>query len=132
MEVDISRGDVLVFIVLLAGSVAIGNAMLNQGWEPTTDVERYCVDLAATIESNISIGTPVEGCDCIPPTRVNESRFQAPDKVENATTLFLIRCRFTDGSEKVFPIRRILPNSSLNATNGTGTVVNGTNASVLD
>ncbi len=129
---DIDRGDVLVLGILLLGSLAVGNAMLNQGWEPETDVERYCVDTAASLESNLSIGVPVDSCTCIPPDRVNETRYPAPDRVENATDLFLVQCTFTDGSERIFPIRRISPDADLNATNGTGNVVNGTNATVIE
>lgn len=125
---DVTRSDVLVILVLAVVTVYMGASMLDTGWEPETELERYCVDLAANVEANLSAGTPIESCTCIPPGRFNESRYEVSENVTNVTDLFLVQCRFTDGRNWIFPVRKIRPNVSLG--NETGPL-NGTNTSII-
>lgn len=122
------RDDIVLGVILLIGAVAIGSTALEatQGFQPETEIERYCVDLATNIEANASTTVPIDSCRCIPPDSVNESRYDAPDKVENNTRLFLVECNYENGQTEIFPVRRLVGNAT--GINGTGTsVLNGTN-----
>lgn len=124
---DIEREDWLLIILVLGVAVPVGLWATPDGTDiPDTEIGRYCQDLAANIEANVSFSRQVDGCRCIPPSRVNESRFPAPDRVENATTLFLVECTLDDGSTQVFPVRRITENISTGNLSGTNVTGNTT------
>ncbi|MDY6776605.1 MAG: hypothetical protein SVQ76_00705 [Candidatus Nanohaloarchaea archaeon] len=105
---EFGREDWILVLLVISIAAAIGYSGVIGGNEfsPETEVERYCVNVADTLESNSSLSGRISGCRCIPPSRVNESRFTAPSKVENATKLFVVECTYDDGSKDIFPIRR--------------------------
>lgn len=124
----VERDDIVLGAILLVGAVAIGATAFDatQGFQPETEIERYCVDLAASVEANMTASVGVDSCRCIPPDQVDESQFDAPEKVRNNTELFLIECSYENGESEIFPVRRLVDNATgLNRTNTS--VLNGTN-----
>lgn len=117
---EIEREDWLLVFIVGAVVLPIGySAVTSGGFTPETPAEKYCVQLASDVEENASFAASVKDCRCIPPDRVDESRFSAPQKVVNATELFLVSCKFKGGGKQVFPVRRIRDDyaGNLNRTN---------------
>ncbi len=107
MDVEFEREDWLLVALAAAVVIPAGYSFVSgDGFEPETDIEKYCVDLAENVESN---HTQIDSCSCVPPSQVDDSRFDAPEKVVNATELFLLDCATEDGQDLVFPIRRLKP-----------------------
>ncbi|MDY6774164.1 MAG: hypothetical protein SVS85_03090 [Candidatus Nanohaloarchaea archaeon] len=106
---EFEREDWLLVVLVAAAVLPFGYSLMNSGggFTPDTGIERYCVGLAADIEANVSFADRIKDCRCVPPEDVNESRFSAPEKVVNATRLFLISCKMETGGKQIFPIRRI-------------------------
>lgn len=123
---DIAREDWLLVFIVAAAVLPFGYSLMSQdsGVSPDTALEQYCVDLAADVEANASFAGRIDSCRCVPPDQVPEQRFQAPDKVENATQLFMVSCTLDSGQKQMFPVRRI--------REGYTGDLNRTNASVLD
>ncbi|MDY6769152.1 MAG: hypothetical protein SVW02_03545 [Candidatus Nanohaloarchaea archaeon] len=122
---DIAREDWLLVFIIAAAVLPFAWGMLSSDAPvtPETPVERYCVNLAADVEANASFAGRIDSCRCVPPDEVPEQQFQAPDTVENATSLFLVSCTLDNGEKQVFPVRRI--------REGYTGDLNRTNASVL-
>lgn len=123
--VEIAREDwILVFIgVVVAASLAYGFLSSSDGFTPETELERYCVNVSASVEANSSISDAVSSCTCIPPGQFDEDRFQTDENVENATELFLVQCDLEQGDTYTIPVRRIKDGygDNINETNVSGT-----------
>lgn len=122
---DVAREDWLLVFIVAAAVLPLGYSMLSgdQAIAPDSELEQYCVDVADSVEANATFADRVKDCRCIPPEQVKGDRFQTPEKVENATQLFLVSCTLDTGQTQVFPIRRI--------RDGYTGDLNQTNASVL-
>lgn len=119
---DIAREDWLLIFIVAAVVLPLGySAVTSSGFEPETEIEQYCVDVAADVEQNATFANRIDSCECVPPDQVDEDRFDAPEKVKNATELFLVSCTLNDGSKQVFPVRRITDDyeGDLNQSNAT-------------
>lgn len=105
---NVERGDLLVLGILFALAIPAGLQMADRFApdEPDSEIERYCQEVAAATEGNLT-DQGVESCRCIPPSQVDPGVVDAPEKVENATHLFMVQCDFSDGRTLNFPVRRI-------------------------
>lgn len=106
---EFAREDWLLVLMAAAVILPLGYTtfLADDSFTPETELERYCVSLAADVEANATFAHRLDDCSCIPPKRVDESQFSAPEKVENSTRLFLVRCKFDDGQTSLFPVRRV-------------------------
>ncbi len=119
---DISREDWLLIFIVAAGVLPLGYGLMNSGgFTPQTPIEKECVSHAAAVEANATFADRIDGCKCIPPDKVDENRFRTPERVKNASTLFLIQCKLDDGQGLTFPVWRVKDGyaDTLNQTNGT-------------
>lgn len=117
---EIAREDWLLIFIVGAVVLPLGySAVTSDGFTPETELEQYCVDIAAEVEANATFAHRLTDCRCVPPDRVDERQFTAPRKVENATNLFLVSCEFESGDKQIFPVRRIRDDyvGDLNRTN---------------
>lgn len=105
---ELGREDWILVVLAITAAIPIASSVLgSDDFTPETEVEKYCVDLASDIETNTTFAGQIKECSCVPPDEVEESKFQAPDKVRNATELFLISCEMEQGEDQIFPIRRM-------------------------
>lgn len=131
---DIAREDILVGGLVLAMAAAVGYPHISDMFTEPSDIVKQCRSEAKAAETNSSLTQWNPTCTCIPPDKVDERRFTVSDKVDEATTIYLIRCKLPEDapldSPFVIPVRRITNHSAIDNTSALNTsrtrILNGT------
>lgn len=101
----------------------------DSGLDMSDPVVQKCVEVADAVETGSDVGKTGATCECVPPGEFDAERYSSnSEKVDEATTLFLISCTLPNDQQMVFPIRHVKPEFVDNVTNGT---LAGTNVSVV-